>query len=387
MTDSLTCGAARVDITPAYPVDLTGYACPRNPAIGVLDRIYVRAAVFDNGCHRVVIVGLDILELPRAIADDLRRLAAQLAGTTPDHVCLACTHTHAAPAAYSLKECGSVSERFVEDLHAKTSQVVQAAAGQIRPVRLAWSSAPLDIGGNRRGHTEADTALRVLAATDDAGRTVCTLLNYACHGVCLAGDNRLISGDWPGGLCRTLEQGLGTGGVAIFLNGCTGDIDPRDQYRGGLAGLNAAVTRAAQAAAAALAHLRPSSETHLAADERIVSLPYDRPAPGGETAMPVCLQHLAIGPVEIVALSGEVLYAIGRQIQDRAAREALWVAAYCNGGHGYVCTDQALAEGGYEPDASNYYYDRPAILPGAERVLVEAGLRCLDGPPNPGEAS
>ena len=386
MTDTLTCGAARVDITPGYEVDLSGFAGRQNPAIGVLDPIHARAAVFDNGACRVVVVSLDILELTRADADAFRLLAAQQARTRPEHVCIACTHTHAAPATYPLKECGTVSWRFVDDLRAHIGQVVNAAAGQVRPVRFAWATAPLDIGANRRGHTEADRTLRVLAATDDAGRCVCAILHYACHGVCLTGGNRLISGDWPGGMCSRLEQALGADSVAMFMNGCAGDIAPRSDHMGSEAGLQVAVARASDAATTAWARLQVTAGTGLSAGARIVALPYVCPGPGGETAMPVCLQHLTLGPVEIVALSGEVLFGIGQGIQDHSGRNDLWVAAYCNGGHGYICTDQALAEGGYEPDGSNYYYDRPALAAGAERTLIEAGIRWPDGLPRSARA-
>ena len=377
MSDVLRCGAARVDITPDYEVDLSGFANRPQPATDVLDPIHARAAVFDNGACRIVVISMDILELTRADADALKRIAAEKAGTHVDRVCIACSHTHAAPAGYPLKECGNPSRRFAEDLRTRTADVVTAAVRQMRPVRLASATAPLDIGGNRRGHTEADDTIRILAALDDQGRPVCAILNYACHGVCLVGDNRLISGDWPGGMCSRLEQDLGGDAVALFLNGCTGDIDPKREYMGSQAALNAAVVRAVQAARTALGKLHATTGTRLAADIRIVPLPYDRPASNGETAMPVCVQHLTLGPVEIVGLSGEVLFGIGEDIRRRSGRQDLWVAAYCHGGHGYISTDQAMREGGYEPDGSNYYYDRPALLAGAERLLAEAAVLSL----------
>ena len=377
MPDTLKCGAARVDIVPAYEVDLSGFAGRPGPAVGVLDPIHARAAVFDDGACRIVVVSLDVLELTRADADNLRGIAAEQAQTPADHVCIACSHTHSAPAAYPAKECGNVSLRFVAELRSCVGAVVAAAVRQMHPVRLVWATAPLDIGGNRRGHTEADDTLRVLAALDDQGRPVCAILNYACHGVCLVGDNRLISGDWPGGMCSRLEQDLGGDSVALFLNGCAGDIDPRREYMGSQPGLNAAVSKSVQAARKALSAPRAMRETRLAASSRIVPLPYDRPAPSGETAMPVCVQHLQFGSVEIVALSGEVLFGIGQGIRSRSGRQNLWVAAYCNGGHGYICPDDTMREGGYEPDGSNYYYDRPALCAGAERILVEAGRHAL----------
>ena len=54
--------------------------------------------------------------------------------------------------------------------------------------------------------------------------------------------------------------------------------------------------------------------------------------------MDVAVQPMRIGPVEIVAFSGEVFYELGQQLREQSARPDLWVAAYCNGGEGYIPT-------------------------------------------------
>jgi len=378
MTDDLRVGAACVNITPDYDVHLTGFASRTGPSDGVLDHIHARAAVFESGGPPVVIVSLDVMDLTRADADRLRQVAAGQAGTLADRVCIACTHTHSAPAAYPLKECGERSQRFVDDLVENVRGVVREGSGRLAPARLAAATTELRLGLNRRGHggriDAEDDTLRGLVATDRTGRCICAILNYACHAVCLGGGNLKISGDWPGIACSQLEGLLGSGAVVMFMQGCCGDINPVP----GLSGLGPdEATQAAQMAVVAAKTIfrdaGPSAgDARAVAESATVLLPYVEPGEHGETDMPVCLQHITLGPAEIVTLSGEVFFGIGCDIRRRTGRKDVWVAAYCNGSFGYVPTDQAMIEGGYEPDSSNYYYGRPALQPGSAELLAGA---------------
>ena len=79
----------------------------------------------------------------------------------------------------------------------------------------------------------------------------------------------------------------------------------------------------------------------------------------------VDLSCLTLGPVYIVHLPGEPfveyqLYAVGLRPDDFVA-----VAGYGECGPGYVCTDKALTEGGYEPTES-------LVGPPTERLLKAA---------------
>lgn len=75
-------GTARIDVTPDYVTDLCGYAQREQPRIGVLHPIYVRAAVFECDGRRMAVVSCEVLELPRQMADDMRRQAAQAIDTS-----------------------------------------------------------------------------------------------------------------------------------------------------------------------------------------------------------------------------------------------------------------------------------------------------------------
>jgi hypothetical protein len=65
-------------------------------------------------------------------------------------------------------------------------------------------------------------------------------------------------------------------------------------------------------------------------------------------------------------------------------------AGYTNGALGYFPTEEAYAEGGYEPAYSNRSYGSSApMAAGCERLLVERGVRLVESlfperPPYPG---
>ncbi|KKL00532.1 hypothetical protein LCGC14_2628730, partial [marine sediment metagenome] len=84
MSDGLRVGVASVDITPDYPVGLSGYAAREGLSTGVLDPVHARAAVFDRGAARIVIVTLDLMDITREQADALRQVAAKHAQTAVD---------------------------------------------------------------------------------------------------------------------------------------------------------------------------------------------------------------------------------------------------------------------------------------------------------------
>ena len=75
-----------------------------------------------------------------------------------------------------------------------------------------------------------DTVLVAKAVADEDGRTLGTVVNYACHPTTLAWENTLISPDYVGAM-RAVVEGI-TGAPCLFLQGASGDLGPRDGYVG-----------------------------------------------------------------------------------------------------------------------------------------------------------
>jgi len=76
----------------------------------------------------------------------------------------------------------------------------------------------------------ADGTVLVARVTDESGRLMATVVNYACHPTTLAWENTLISPDYVGALREVVEQA--TGAPCLFLQGASGELGPREGYVG-----------------------------------------------------------------------------------------------------------------------------------------------------------
>ena len=90
---------------------------------------------------------------------------------------------------------------------------------------------------------------------------------------------------------------------------------------------------------------------------------------------PTQVSSLQIGNVHILHLPGEPMLEFQTFAQQARPRDFVAVAGYGDCGCAYICTDKAIAEGGYEPSASN-------VGKGSEALLKNAILALL-GEPGP----
>ena len=88
---------------------------------------------------------------------------------------------------------------------------------------------------------------------------------------------------------------------------------------------------------------------------------------------PLTLSSLQIGRAHILDLPGECLVDYQLFAQRSAPGDFVAVAAYTDLGPGYICTDKAFEEGGYEPTDT-------AVGPGSEAVLKAAVVKLLVSP-------
>jgi hypothetical protein len=85
---------------------------------------------------------------------------------------------------------------------------------------------------------------------------------------------------------------------------------------------------------------------------------------------PIEISSLAMGRVRIVHLPGEPMIEFQRYAQQLLPQEFVAVAGYGDCCCGYVCTEAAFREGGYEPTDS-------FVVPESEKVLQAAIRRLL----------
>jgi neutral ceramidase len=216
----LKAGAARVDVTPAESALPQGFE-------GVLDRIYSRAIVLDDGAALAALVSVDAGGIPEPVWQDVaKRLEAEL-GIPAANVLLTATHTHSAPR----QGVGAYTDKIVESVRLAKARLVEARIGYgtgvsfinvnrniIDPVTRRWWEGP-----NYDG--PSDKTVAVIKFENLAGEPIAVYYNYAMHAVAV-GQSDLVSGDAPGTASKYVEDSFDGKLVALWSSGAAGDQNP-----------------------------------------------------------------------------------------------------------------------------------------------------------------
>src|SRR6478736_5305298 len=213
-------GASKVDYTPAAA------QLPRN-FLGVLDPIFVRALVLDNGRTRAALISIDAGAIPTELFNKVSVRAARDLGIPTTQLLLSATHTHSVP----FQLGGNVEEKVL--------QALRESVARLQPARLAWGTGQSFINVNRdrvdpvtnrwwegpNYEGSSDKTVAVVRVETPAGVPIAVYYNYAVHAV-LTGTLDKISGDIPGATSRYVEQTLGSDVVALWSSGAAGDQNP-----------------------------------------------------------------------------------------------------------------------------------------------------------------
>ena len=217
---ALRAGAARIDYTPRDA------QLPRN-FTGVLDPIFVRALVLDNGSTRAALVAVDAGAIPGDLYDKVSTRAAAELQIPANQLLISASHTHSVP----FRLDAGVEETILRGLRDSISR--------LQPARVAWGTGVSYINVNRdridpktqrwwegpNYEGPSDKTVAVVRVETPAGSPIAVYYNYAVHGV-ITGTLDMISGDIPGATSRYVEESLGGGAVALFASGAAGDQNP-----------------------------------------------------------------------------------------------------------------------------------------------------------------
>jgi len=246
-----------------------------------------------------------------------------------------------------------------------------------------------------------DNEVPVLRVDTKAGQPLATLISFACHAVVGSEDQYAISADYPGPARWAFEQVIG--GQMLFAAGCAGDQVPTWRYGNSRQRVGRALGSEAAATWQKIEEL--SNDPLLGSVSRTVELPLppDYPTPDQVrqkidaiedktssecrwlmyqlvqvekyhecATVPWEMWAARIGDMGIICTPGETLVEIGLQLKQRSPFPYTSVISIANGYADYLCTDDAIKEGGYEPGKG---YNPGG--PGTEKVLVENGVEML----------
>jgi neutral ceramidase len=229
-------GAASVDITPDYPIRLSGYGGRREPHQGVAQRIFAKAlAIGGDEEGPAVVVTVDNCGVPAAMRDEVVKRLAGKTKVIDARFAICSSHTHCAPMLAGIlpnifsmdipAEHQTAIDRYTRELTDHIEQVALAALKDRRPCQLAWGVGKVGFAANRRSFPlkPVDHDLPVLRATDAEGKVRAILTSYACHCTTIGIDS--IHGDWAGVAQEALQREF-PGAIALTAIGCGADQNP-----------------------------------------------------------------------------------------------------------------------------------------------------------------
>lgn len=447
----LRAGAARIKLDPPLGLAMAGYGNRVGRAAGVHDELAAQALVLSDGASKVAIAGVDLLALGQRIADDIRERVAAKSDIDADAIMVCATHTHSGPAfnifatpRADAKPSDGRSLEWELVLPEKIASAIIRANENLEPASLRAASAPFTLGTNRRllrasgqiqlaanYHGVADGVAEVLGVFDRSSKPIALVLNYPCHGVVLCEDNLLYSRDWPGFAMDEIERAAFTESgkpvISIFLQGATGNIDPRSRGNFAVAEENGrAIGRAAfgairiaepltdagissrrlalklklkslddalksardcatQTEASLKNHrggdgyqlkrLRDHHAQSLSALAALESIEEqnrrDRRVDMTRRELSTSLTIATIGNLAMVGIPGEPFVELGLALKRSPHYPHTLVVGYCNDLIGYIPTRAAYDDGGYEVDSAR-------IAAGSGEEIVNAALSTIE---------
>src|SRR5687767_14514499 len=152
-------GVAAVDITPDYPVRLSGFGFRRTESEGVTQRIWAKAIAFGKE-NPAVIVTVDNLGVPEYMRRDVARRLAKKAGLDPSRLAITSSHTHTAPMLTNVcrtlfgrpivAEEQAHIDRYTKELADYIEKAALAALADRKPAKLDFGIGAGDLAMNRR---------------------------------------------------------------------------------------------------------------------------------------------------------------------------------------------------------------------------------------------
>ncbi|HUT88916.1 MAG TPA: hypothetical protein VMY37_05445 [Thermoguttaceae bacterium] len=370
------------------------------PFEGVRLPLHAKAVVIEKGERRIALVSLDLIGLAGEAVGGMAGFRAQVAeaaegAVRADDLVLASTHTHSGPESIALSELYHTEDfrKWSSQLAQRIGSAVRKAAGSVRPVRLATGSCPAPgLAVNRRIKTTRgiasvrrelppdvvigpegpiDDEVRVCALVDGSNEPVAILVNFTAHPVlemCI----KQVSPDYPGEMGLELEK-RHPGATVLFFQGACGNINTPTVSRGA-ASAREYGHKLAAFVEEALGGLQPIGGDELSLSWKTLRLPA-RTVTGEPQAEPLETRIGAarIGDAAFVFLPGEPFVEIGLGIRAASPCKFTAVVGYADDYIGYIPTDRAFANGGYEIGPGRW----SRLASGSESIVRQAAIELL----------
>lgn len=417
MSELVSAGVSEVDVTPDFPVRLSGYGARRKETAKIKSTLYARALAI--GAERpVLLLVLENCGVTESMTESVARELGRQAGVDRERIVLCYTHTHNAPmlsgAAPMLFGTDIPAahqrhiDRYTAEVKERLVEVGLRALSERRPARLTYGEGHVGFAVNRRAQIgPVDHVMPMIRVDDPDGDLRAVWVSYACHCTTFGPADNFMCGDWAGFASEQISREH-PGAVALVTIGCAGNANPFP--RTGLSHSR----RHGEDVASEVDRLLGIPGRHLPGRIRCrlvhATLPYDS-LPSREDWMVTAEEQGAAGyharqwiarmdrgvevpkaleyPVQGWSFGDElaVVFLAGEVVADYAARlrrmydpVKIWIGAYANDFPGYIPSRRIWKEGGYEGGDATVYFGLPnrfsdeveeRVIEGVQRVIPE----------------
>jgi neutral ceramidase len=391
--ENVMLGVSQVNITPEVPIPMSGYDARKGPFTGVHDQLFASALYFKNEKTSLLLITSDLIGFNMEFVDKTQTMISDRIGIPPENIMITAAHNHGAPVtkAYETDVPKAVDE-YVNKLQEKFINLAVQASGKLVPFRMGIGKSTCNMNINRRGEfadgsiwlgrnpdKPCDHELDVVKFEDLNNNTLAVLINWPCHGTTSGQQNTQITGDWPGIAAGFIKKQAAGELVVAVTAGASGDINPIYGPGDNFNEIEAVGYHVGRAAWKALGEITTFPVESLGAEAESIILPgkkmckdhYPQKSYESGPEVEIRLITFKIGNLILAGISGEVMNEIGMAVKKQSPYAGTIIVTHCNGSSGYICTDKAFPEGGYEIQVTQ-------LMPGAEKPLTNRLLQMIN---------
>ena len=386
-------GVSEVNITPDVPIPMSGYSARKTPFTGVHDQLFASALYFRSSEISVLLITADLIGYNKQFLDETRELISARIGIPSENIMITAVHNHGGPVVKTYeKDVPETVEKYLKDLQEKFINISIRASEKTVPFRMGTGKGFCDMNINRRAEfadggiwlgrapgKPCDHELDVVKFEDFNNNTLAVLINWSCHATTSGPRNYQITGDWPGAAARYIKKQAGEELVVAITAGASGDINPIYGPGNDFNEIEAVGYHVGKVAWETYNQISTFPVGTVDAINHTLILPGKKrgkdhfPQENYESGpdVEIRLATFRIGHLLLAGISGEVMNEIGTEIKKQSPYTNTVIITHCNGSSGYICTDEAFAEGGYEVKVS-------CLMPGAENPLTSQVLQMIN---------
>ncbi len=219
------------DITPASEehVVLAGFAARQGLSDGIHQNLRTHCLVIKDGeGQKVCVISNDLMEISPSISDTIRTMIAERSGLDLGRILMHNIHTHSAPRSGGASVAAGGTNlswklRMIETLVDNAVRTITSEE-EFKPFTMETGKGMTLINGNRCERTGPIDHDVYVARFIRKGAPMVSIVNLACHPVCMGPRSVAVSSDYPGVCSSILSEKWG--GEVFFLTGASGNVDP-----------------------------------------------------------------------------------------------------------------------------------------------------------------